>query len=153
MQIIQTNSTTKILDTTVSVSSGSSESLVLTGPASAPKPLTLKDGGNTTTTGDGYVRVLNISRTTGPADVYIVPSGSGLLGATPVAKNIASDQDTGYQLIVAGDYQVFMTAPGTTNTFLNTGPLSITSGKNQTVVVRDNVGGGFTFGQLQDATP
>jgi hypothetical protein len=150
VQVIPVNSSAALLNETVSVSSGTSQTVYLTGPASQLKSLTLTDGGTTNTTGDGYVRVLNIATKMGPADVFIVPGGAGLAGASPVATNISFDQDTGYQLVAAGDYQVFVTSPGTVNTFVNTGPLSISSLQNQTIVVRDNVGGGFTFSQLQD---
>jgi len=65
-------------------------------------------------------------------------------------------ENTDYQPITtlsggnAGNYEVFMTVPGTRNAFLATGPLAVATAKNQTVVIEDAAGGGFTFAALQD---
>ena len=92
----------------------------------------------------------------GPADVYIVAPGVNLASAAPVATNLALGQNTDYQPITTGsggnaaNFEVFMTAPGTRNAFLATGPLAVATAKNQTVVIEDAAGGGFTCTALQD---
>ena len=150
VQLIPVNGTSPLLDQSVSLATNQDVTLYLTGPASQLKPLQLTDGGTTASSGNGYMRVLIISSTVGPADVYIVNAGSGLAGATPIAKSVPFDQQTSYQLLVAGDYDVFLTAPGTVNAFLSTGPLHIASGDNQTILIRDASTGGLTFSQLKD---
>jgi hypothetical protein len=53
--------------------------------------------------------------------------------------------------VATGGYQVVMAVPGTTKTLLSTGPLNpSSSSQNQTVVILDNLSGGFTFIVLQD---
>ena len=150
VQLIPTNSTTPLVDQNLSLTASVDQTIYLTGPVAHSTTLILKDAGTTTTTGDGHVRVLNISTVMGPADVYIVGAGSGLSGATPVASAMDFGQDSGYSLFVAGNYQVYLTQPSTLNTYLTTGALNLTSGQNQTVVVRDAPGGGFTFSVLTD---
>lgn len=130
--------------------STSNQTFLLTGLAANIKLVTLTDGGTTLTTGDGYVRVVNASAAMGAADVYIVPAGNGIGGASPVKAGLTFDQDTGYQLTIAGNYQVFMMTPGTNNALLNTGSLSLNAAQNQTVVALDGVGGTFTFAVLTD---
>ena len=86
----------------------------------------------------------------GAADAYIVPAGMSIAGVQSATVGLAFDKDTGYQLIAGGSYEVFLTAPGTKNAFLSTGPITINAGQNQTVVTLDGLGGGFTFVQLTD---
>ena len=150
IQIVPLSGSSPILDESLSISSGANQTLLLTGPAASVKPVVLTDGGTKVTTGDGYVRVVNASSTMGPADVYIVVAGTIIAGLKPVVSNMAFDQDTKYQLIAAGNYQVFMTAPGTTNAFLSTGPIDLTASANQTIVALDSISGGFTYARLTD---
>lgn len=150
IQIVPLSGSSPILDESLSISSGANQTLLLTGPAASIKPVVLTDGGTKVTTGDGFVRVVNASSTMGPADVYIVVAGTSIAGLKPVVSNMAFDQDTKYQLIAAGNYQVFMTAPGTTNAFLSTGPIDLTASANQTIVALDSISGGFTYARLTD---
>ena len=150
VQVVAASGSQTLYDQPVSIADNGKQTLVLTGPAASISPVSLTDGGTTTTTGSGHVRVLNASSTMGSADVYIVPPGSSLAGATPVSSSLAFTKDTGYQVVVAGSYEVFLTTPGTTNVLVDTGPLSLTANQNQTIVSLDGVAGGFTFSQLTD---
>jgi hypothetical protein len=136
---------TPIFDQTLSISSSAHQTLVLTGTSSGVQSVVLTDGGTTATSGDGHVRVFNASNTIGASDAYIVNAGTSLVGVQPVTANLAFGTDTGYQLVPAGNYQVFLTIPGTTNVNLATGPLNITASANQTVVAFDAISGGFTY--------
>jgi hypothetical protein len=145
-------STTAILDTMVSIKSSTNQTLLMTGTPGAISSVLLTDGNGTATTGDINVRVVNASNSMGPADVYILPAGSSIIGATPVANGpFGFDKNTGYQLVASGGYQVVMAVPGTTRALLSTGPVNPSSSSvNQTVVILDNLAGGFTFTVLQD---
>ena len=150
VQLIPLNASKPVYDTTVSLASSANETLVLIGPIAQLQTITLTDGGTSPPAGDGSVRIINISSKMGPADVYITTGTAGLAGVTPVTPNLAFGKDTGYQPVLAGQYQVFLTAPGTNNAYLSTGPQSITAAQNQTIVVFDQPGGGYTFSPLQD---
>ena len=157
VQIIPVNSTKPLLDQTTSVGSSAFHTLILTGPVAQLQPVLLTDSVATTTTIPiQNVRVINISTRLGPADVYIVDPSLNLSSATPVATNLALGKDTGYQAISTAtgsnpaNFEVFITAPGTRNAFLATGPLAVVTTKNQTVVIEDAAAGGFTFSVLQD---
>jgi len=150
IQLIPVSGSSAIFDQSISVSSTADQTLLLAGPASAIKPVLLNDGGTTSTTGDGYVRVINASTGISVADVYIVPAGTGIAGVTAVASNVGFDGNTGYQVAAIGNYEVIFTAPGTVNALLDTGPVGLTQGQNQTVLALDGTFGGFTYTVLTD---
>jgi Domain of unknown function (DUF4397) len=150
IQVVPVSGSSPIFDQTLSFNLSSDQTLLLTGPAAGINPVMLTDGGTTTTTGDGYVRVVNASATMGAADVYLVPAGSSIVGVKPVAAGLAFDKNTGYQLVVAGNYEVFMTAPNTSTALLSTGSISLTSAQNQTVVALDGISSGFMYALLTD---
>lgn len=148
VQAVPVGGGSPVLDQSVSIAANAHQTLVMTGTNSSA----LIDGGTTAVTGDGHVRVFNASNNMGSSDVYIVNPGTGLSGATPVTKNLAFGSDTGYQTFPApGNYEVFMTVPGTTTVDLATGPLNLAAtSTNQTVVVFDSALGGFTYILLTD---
>lgn len=152
IQALTVSNSTSVFDQTISITASANETLLLTGPVAKMQSLLLTDGATNTTitTGDGKVRVVNASQTMGPADVYIVNAGTSLAGATPTSPALAFGKATDYALATIGNYQVFMTQPGTTNIFLNTGPLALTQSQFQTVIAVDAVGGGFNFIALTD---
>jgi hypothetical protein len=153
IQVLTVSNSTSIFKQTISVTASANETLLLTGPASKVQSLLLTDGSTTTTTiatGTGQVRVVNASPTMGPADVYIVNAGSSIAGTTPTAAKLDFNQATSYHSEAIGNYEVFMTAPGTTNVYLNTGPLELAQSQFQTVVALEAIGGGFTFISLTD---
>jgi hypothetical protein len=153
IQILRVSNSTSIFKQTIAVTASANQTLLLTGPASKLQSLLLTDGATTTittATGMGQVRVVNASPTMGPADVYIVNVGNSIAGTTPATAKLAFNQATSYKSETIGNYQVFMTQPGTTNVFLNTGPLELTQSQFQTVVALDAISGGFNFIVLTD---
>ncbi len=152
VQVIPVNSTKPLLDQSVSLADSAHETLFLTGPVSQLKPLVLKDGvATSTTTTTNNVRVVNISTQMGPADVYLVAPGVNLGAATAVASGLAFGQNTTYTTFTqGGNYEVYMTVPGSLTVYLATGPLTFASKLVQTVVIEDAPAGGFTFSVLDD---
>jgi Domain of unknown function (DUF4397) len=150
IQVVPVNGSTPILDQSFPFPVSENLTMLLSGPAASIRMVTLTDGGTTSVSGSGYVRVVNASSTMGPADVYIVTAGSGIGGVSPVTAGLGFGQDTGYHVIVAGNYQVFMTTPGTPNALLSTGSISLTAAQNQTVVALDGSSGGFQYTLLTD---
>ncbi len=150
IQVVPASGGSPIFDQSISFASSSTKTLLFSGPAAGIQLVTLTDGGTTSVSGSGYVRVVNASSTMGSVDVYLVAAGSGIGGVSPVTAGLGFDKDTGYQVIVAGNYQVFMTTPGTPNALLSTGPISITAAQNQTLVALDGSSGGFQYTLLTD---
>ncbi len=151
IQLIPVSGSSAIFDQSISVSSTADQTLLLTGSASAIKPVLLNDGGTTSTTGDGDVRVINVSLGITAADVFIIPAGTGIAGVKPIAPNVGFDGNTGYQLTAIGNYEVIFTTPGNpSNALLDTGSLGLTQGQNQTVLALDGTSGGFSYTVLTD---
>jgi hypothetical protein len=150
IQVVPVSGAAPIFDQTMSFASSTNQTLLLTGPATSIQPLLLSDKGPTIVVNEAYVRVVNASASMGAADVYIVPAGSSVVGVMPVAAALGFDQSTGYQLTVAGNYEVFMTTPGTSSALLSTGPISLSSAINQTVVALDGTSGGFQYSVVND---
>jgi len=150
IQIVPVNGSSPILDQTLSFSASTKQTVVLTGPSTSIQSVVLTDGGTPATAGDGQVRVLNASGAMGPADVYLVPAGTSIAGVSPQVSSLAFDKDTGYQLLVPGNYQVFLTVPGTKNAFLSTGPINLTANVDQTIVALDGATSGFIYALLTD---
>jgi len=150
LQAVPVNSSSPLLDLSVPITNSGHTTVLLTGPGSGVKSLVLTDGGTTSSTANGYVRVVNASVNMGPADVYVVAAGNGINGVTPAASNLALNQDGGYTLTPAGNYEVFMTSPGTKSILLDTGPINLTALQNWTLLALDGASGGFTFELLDD---
>src|SRR5262249_47559413 len=144
VQAVLASDGSPVLDQSFSIASSAHETLFITGTSSSVTSKVLGDGGTTAVTGDGHVRVFIASNTMVASDDYVVNRGTGLGGVMPVAKNMGFGSDSGYQAIPApGNYEVFLTAPGTTIVNLATGPLFLASTTtNQTVVVFDAAQGG-----------
>lgn len=153
VQVVPTSGAKAILDIKVSVVSSGDQTLIETGQIANVGTILLTDTSSTTstaTTTQGGVRVVNAAINMGVADVYVVAANSSIAAVSPAVGSLAVNFSTGYELVPVGAYQVFMTAPGTKNVFLNTGAINMTSDVNQTVIILDGVSGGFTFTALTD---
>jgi hypothetical protein len=150
LQAVPVGGSSPVLNLSVSVTDSGNTTVVMTGSTGSLQSLTLTDGGTTSSSANGYVRVVNASPSMGPADVYIVNAGSGIGSAAPAATNLSLNQSAGYILTPAGNYEVFLTSPGTHTVILDTGPINLTAGQNWTLIALDGASGGFTFSLLQD---
>ena len=150
IQVIPVSASTPIFDGSVSINNTGNQTLLISGPTAHLQSDLVTDGGTTATTGDGHVRVINAASSLTAADVYLVPAGTSLAGLQPVTSSLSYNKDTGYQLIVAGSYEVFLTSPGTVNVLLTTGPINLSSSQDQTVVALDGLSGGLRYTLLSD---
>jgi hypothetical protein len=154
IEVVTVNNSTAVFQQTITVSSTANQTLLLTGPESKMEGVLLTDGNtggtSTTSTTVGHVRIVNASQSMGAADVYLVNAGTPITAGARVAKGLAFDKATSYQDAAAGNYQIFMTVPGTTSTLLDTNSVALTANQYQTVLALDQPGGGFTYLVLTD---
>jgi hypothetical protein len=156
IEVQTAGSNTDIVDQTISLSNGGASTLIVTGLAPTISPLVLKDDNATTATSTALIRVVNAAPSMGPADVYIVPAGTGLTPGSPTVSSLTSGQASDYQSVTLAtgasnvNYSIYFTEAGTTLSFLN--PISITfsSGQIRTVVALNSLSGGFTSVTLAD---
>jgi len=142
---IQPSGSTPFVDQTITLSSGSSNTILTT----ASGATTLTDDNSAPASGDVKIRVINASSNLGSSDVYIATSNTGL-SASPSFSGVGVSTATGYDAVAAGSYQVYFTEPGTTNIILSTSALSFSSGQIRTVVVLNGQTGGITTSVLAD---
>jgi hypothetical protein len=98
-------------------------------------------------------RIVNAAPSAGGAvDVYETGVSASLIGATPVASNVAFEGSSLYIPFTAGTVRIRVTAVGTQNVLLDLNPVTLTAGQVRTVILLDAVGGGtpLTFVVLQD---
>jgi hypothetical protein len=139
------------VDQTLSLNNGTQTTMVASGISPNIAANTFTDESTVTTTGDASVRVINAAASMGPADVYIVPSGTSIANVSPTVSNLAFQAATTYQDIAPGSYEVFLTMPGTKSSFTSTGTITLTVTQIRTFVALDALGGGFTQLTLADA--
>lgn len=154
LQVEPVNSTSTIVDTTVSLADSTSSTVVVTGVATITG-LVLTDDTTTPTSGTAVIRLVNAAPSMGSCDVYVVPDGTGISGTAALVSGLTFETASTYQnlTITAGttaNYDVYFTEPGTKLALLTTGPIGITSGEALSVVSMNQLGGGFTFQTLQD---
>jgi uncharacterized protein DUF4397 len=151
IQLQPNGSSTAYLDQTLSLSTGSLQTMVVTGLSPNIAGTMFSDNNTVATTGDASVRVINAAPSMGPVDVYIVASGTNITNVSPTVANLAFQTGTSYQDIAPGSYEIFLTAPGSKSAFTSTGTVTFTANQIRTFVSLDSLGGGFTQLTLADA--
>jgi Domain of unknown function (DUF4397) len=151
IQLEPNGSSTPFIDQTISLSNGTLTTMVAAGNSPDIAGVTFTDEDTVVTTGDASIRVINASPSMGPADVYIVPSGTSIANVAPTLSSLAFKSATSYNDIAPGSYEVFLTAPGSKLTYTSTGTITLTANQIRTYVAIDSLGGGFTQLTLSDA--
>jgi hypothetical protein len=156
VQVQTAGSNTSIVDQTLSLPKGGATTIIVTGLAPNISPLVLTDDNSTTPSSTALVRLVNVAPSMGPADVYVVASGASLTPGSPTVSALGFGEASDYQSITLPtgttnqSYSIFFTQAGTTLAYLNTGPISLTSGQIRTVVAINSLSGGFNAVTLAD---
>ena len=151
IQFEPNGSSATYVDQTLSLNNGTQTTMVASGISPNITANIFTDESTVTTTGDASVRIINAAANMGPADVYIVPSGTSIANVSPTVSNLAFQAATTYQDIAPGSYEIFLTMPGTKSSFTSTGTITLTVTQIRTFVALDALGGGFTQLTLADA--
>jgi uncharacterized protein DUF4397 len=150
IQIEPINTTTPIVDTTVSLASQTNSTLVVAGVAPNASSFLLSDSQTIPTAGDFSIRVMNAAPSLGPADVYIVPSGTNIATVTPFISALAFEATSPYSSFTPGTFQIFFTIPNSKVSLTNPQNVSFTAGQNRTIIIVDGSSGGFSTLTLAD---
>ena len=98
--------------------------------------------------GQARLRLVNLSPTAGPVDLFVTAVGADLAAATPTAANLAVQGASAYLALPAGTYQVRAVPAGTpaasraANVSISLASISLGGGTGRTVVAADNSVGG-----------
>jgi hypothetical protein len=139
---------------TLSLASGTETTVIMAGFSSSLQGIVLTDDNTEPASSTINIRVVNAAPNLGPVDVYIVTPTTTLTSATPQIKSLGFGQPSDYINLNIGsssNYEIYFTQPGTTFTYLATGPIAFTSGQNRTIVGLNNpAGGNYSFVLLKD---
>ena len=151
LQVEPVGTTTNVIDQNVNISDSSQTTVIAANFAANIGTIVLTDSTTAPTSGDAQIRVVNASPSlSGGADIYIVTPGTDLSTVQPVAGGLAFESATGYTSETAGTYEIFFTVPGSKFAYLDSGPVSFSSGQNRTIVALNGAAGGYAILTLAD---
>jgi hypothetical protein len=149
LQVVPANSTTPIIDKTLTFSSGSNVSLISANYSYNAMSIVLDDNNSAPPSGDFKLRIVNVSPGMGAQDVYVVTSGNDIGSANPVFTSLGFGSASSYVTLGAGAYDVVFTPPG--SKFVNlTSSYTLSAGQIRTVLALNNPTGSYEATILAD---
>lgn len=98
----------------------------------------LEDANAPAPSGQSSFRFLNQAPKTGALDVYMVPSGTKLASATPLAAGLGIGDSTGYLNFSSQTVVMVITASGSTKAAYTSQPIALAGGEVRTVLILDS---------------
>lgn len=109
------------------------------------------DANPTPTAGQTRLRIVHLSPTAGPVDVFMTTVGADLAAATPTLTNVAYQAVSSYIVMTPGTYQFRAVPAGTAaasrsaNVTINIASVVLANATGRTIVTADNNVGGAPF--------
>ena len=150
IQVEPAGSTNFIIDENITLNGSTNNTFIAADFSSTSSGILLADDTTAPASGNIKLRIANGSPNLGAVDVFIIPPGTSLNSVSPTITNLGFRTASDYQSLTAGSYEIFFTPHGSTFAFLDTGAISFTAGQNRTVVVLNNLSGGFQITNLPD---
>jgi hypothetical protein len=111
-----------VIDTTLTLNSGSDYTYVVYGPVAAATGLLILDSGLANpNSGDFSFRAVNTAAGVGTIDVYLTPPGTDLNTTSPTIGNVGFGVVAGIATVAKGTYEVRVTAANTKDVIYDTG--------------------------------
>lgn len=148
IQVRATGTTTTVINVTPTLVAGTDYTVLAVGPLASIEPLLLTDDNAAPAAGSVKVRLVHASPAAGLVDIYVTAPGADISGVAPSLANVPFKAASPYVPVLAGDYQVRITAAGTKTVALDTGTLTLTAGQIRTGVAVDAPGGGLPVGAI-----
>ena len=145
-----TNTSSQIIDTTITTSSGSSVTLICANYSYNATSVLLSDDNTKPDSGNFKLRIVNVSPGMGPEDVYIIAAGTDINSANPVFSNLGFGSASSYVQLSAGNYDVVFTPPGSKFINLDSGSLTLSAGQIRTLLALNNPVGSYESTMLTD---
>lgn len=134
LQIEPTGSTTPIIDTTTSATSGAYVSLFSLNYSFAISNLILTDDNSAPTSGNFKLRIVNAAPGLGGQDVYIEPAGTDIATVPATFSNLAFGAASAYSSLAAGNYEVSFTPPHQKFVNVDSGSIALGAGQIRTIL-------------------
>jgi hypothetical protein len=84
------------------------------------------------------------------ADIYVVAPGTSLTAVSPTISSQSFESASSYLPLTADSYEIYFTAPGQKASYIDSGPLTFTTGQVRSLVGLDGLSGGYTSTLLAD---
>jgi hypothetical protein len=151
LQVEPTGTTTILIDTTPSITSGSNLTFVSLNFSFNSSSILLTDDNSAPTSGNFKLRIFNASPGMGAQDVCLVTFGTDINSIDPTFSSLGFGSAAAYSTLAAGDYEVFFTPPGQKFITLDSGKLTFSAGQIRTLLALNNTSGAFMTTLLSDA--
>lgn len=142
------------LDADLELTAGARYSVYASGPLAALEPYVLVDDDRPVAT-QAKVRLVHLAPGAGLVDIYVTAPGEDISGLDPAFPDVDFGDETGYVPLAGGEYEVTVTAAGTTAPAIGPLTIQVSDGGVYTAAARDAEGGGAPFDLilLDDFTP
>jgi hypothetical protein len=126
---------------------GTNSTVFVVNPATSISEYVVTDDNDQPNPGDCTVRIVHVSPSAGPVDVYVelptVDIGSSTV--EPTYRNMTYQTENGYLQTPGGSYITYFTTPGTKNIIADTSAVTYAIGDVSTVVLADAPTGGAPY--------
>lgn len=150
LNVEQSSSSNSVLDTTVNLTAKDTYTILVANYSTSVAAVTLTDNNSSPSSGDFNLRVVQAAPGLQAVDVYVVSPGTSLSSVSPTVSDLSFESASGYLPLSAGTYEVYFTATGQKQAYLDSGPLTFSSGEVRTVVGLNGSAGGYTSAVLSD---
>lgn len=137
VEVLTANTETVLLDEIVELVDGDLISLLAANLPGSLEALVVEEDGTDVTSGNARVNVIHASPGAGTVDIYVTAYGAAL-PATPSIDDAVFKASQSLGEVAAGDYQVRITGGSDTDVVFDSGPLTLESGANLSVVAVDS---------------
>jgi Domain of unknown function (DUF4397) len=141
---------TGLLSQTLSLQSGTSYTVMVSGYSSSVAAILLTDNNTPPSAGNMNLRIINAAPSLGTADVYVVAPGTNLRTVSPTVSAINFESASSYIPLAAGNYEIYFTRTGQTVVLIDSGKVSFAAGQVRTVVGLNGAVSGYTTTVLSD---
>ena len=143
---------TALITQSITFGSGTDTTAIAANVPSPPSTLVVfTDNNSAPSTNNFNLRVINMSPSLGPADVYVETAGTDIGSVTPTVSSLAFGSASSYLALAGGNWEITVTATGQKfPAFPSTGSLSFSAGQVRTFVILSSQSGVETYSMLSD---
>ena len=149
-KVEQSSTSNSIIDQSISLTANGDYTILVANYSTSVAVVSLTDNNSTPSSGDCNLRIVQASPGLQSADVYVVSPGTSLSSVSPTVSSLSFESASSYLPLTAGTYEVYFTATGQKQAYIDSGPLSLSSGQVRTLVGLDGSAGGYTSALLSD---
>jgi PHD/YefM family antitoxin component YafN of YafNO toxin-antitoxin module len=143
--VTATGTDTAVIDQRVDFAKDTDYLLIASGKLASIKPIIAITDRSSPAQGSAKIRVLHAAPSAPAVDIYVVPTGQGILNATPVLSAVPFGVISDYLVVPQGTYDVRVTVAGTKTVAIESNQLNIGDGLIATVAALDASGAGSPF--------